>query len=208
MAKKTLVKKFQTLIRHKPDIELVRTDIKIHCNIEDTLSTLMKSFAIDDTTFDDIFAEQTATKRSLFKRKVVTGKEAVRAVVATYLKCLIEQARIKEFHKTLDERIVEQEEIKQALKVNPECFHAVVDVDKQVTPEQAIDKLHKLKKDSQKIHDDMKKISDDIAEKVSVLITDKDEIMKELAESLEQQWRKVNGDELDRLLKILCQFSG
>jgi hypothetical protein len=207
MAKKTIVKKFQNLIKHTPKIEKVRSDIKIHCNTENNLAHLMKEFAIDSSTFDDIFAEQTKLKRSLFKKKQVTGKDAIRLTVATYLNYLIQQAKIKEFQNTLDERIAKQEELKQALKADPECYNMVIDVEKQMSPDQAIEKMRFLKKDAQKIYDEMKKVSDEIIEKIQSYVDDKNEIMNELAETLESQWRKVNEHELDELLKALSQFS-
>src|SRR3990167_6320143 len=127
MAKKK-PQEFQSIHRHIPHIEAVRTDIRVHCQTETMLSDLLKGISLEEEEFNTIFESEIQEATTKKKRK---GKAAalhiLRVIFATHLNLLWHKARLENFQQTVNTEKFHQQEIIKFKQANPEVANLYMD---------------------------------------------------------------------------------
>lgn len=205
--------------------EVVRTDIRIHCDTEPLLKNTLKTFQITQKEFKRLFAKRIkkqdqAKKKKGFlsrtkstqhvteeKHEVKRPQYYIKALVAVHFNLIYNQAKTKDFLAALRQVSEEQREIQQIEAQNPDLVQSYFNFDKQLPPQRALELLSQLEHETQRIEEELKEIRNNHSHKNQQLLRQFHDIKKNLDQELKDMGIILPQSEINEYAKLLGEFA-
>ena len=207
MANKQRPIDFQSIAKHIPEIEKVRTDIKVHWETEHLLKQLRDKMGLEDEEFDIIFESRIEPKqeekKKLFKKKEAKQKNLLRSVAATQFNLLLSRAKLEEFQGTVRAEKTYQQEIIQFKKAHPEVAKMHLDFTRVLSPEYAVDFLLDMEKSNQKNHQTLDSLFEKHQKGMNTFMKQYETLMKEFTDQLKEKGIVSNQKDIQHAFRLM-----
>lgn len=205
--------------------EVVRTDIRIHCDTEPLLKNTLKTFQITEKEFKRLFAkrikkqDQTKKKKGFLSRsksssqvtetqqEITRPKYYIRALAAVHFNLIYNQAKAKDFLATLKQVTQEQRDIQEIEAKSPDLVQSYFNFDKQLPPQRALELLSQLEHETQRIEEELKEIRNNHSHKNQQLLGQFDDIKNNLDQELKDMGIILPQSEINEYAKLLGEFA-
>lgn len=197
-------REFQSIQKHVPTIDKVRTDIRIHCKSEPILRKTFYSVNINDLQFSDIF--QSSAEESRKKRKKEAKKKmpaTLKKLVAAHLNILYVSAKLDTFREEVVDKEMQQTDIINFKNLYPEFAQTNLDFSKTLTPEDAVKFLKEINQTNVTLSKELQQIYSLHQTNIDNFIKRYDELLEKFSNQLREKGYPMSMNEIQQLMKIL-----